>query len=116
MVQHMSHEEYVAEQKARIVNIAIQVLNEQTGIIEGARLLSALQFEITDQDFDPDFLIFVVITSETDSLPIGSEREYWATSALIKKDKQIKHAEDLYREQAFASCKALVERFKAVQH
>jgi hypothetical protein len=113
MTQHMSHEEYVAEQKARAVNIATQMLDGKTGIIEGARLLWRLQSEVTDQDFDADFLIFILIVSETDGLPIGPERELWATSALIEKDKQVEHAQDLYREEALASCKALVERFRA---
>jgi hypothetical protein len=113
MEQHKSHEEYIVEQKAHVVNIASQMLDGKIGIIEGARLLRRLQYEVIDQYLDSDFLIFTVIESETDGLPIGSEREHWATSALIEKDKQVKHAEALYREQALISCKVLIERFKA---
>jgi hypothetical protein len=110
----MSHEEYVAGEKAHVVEIAIRMLTGQTGIIEGARHLTKIQPQVTDQDLDPDFIIFVVIASETENLPIGPEREYWVTSALTEKDKKIQHAEELYREQALASCQLLIERFKAI--
>lgn len=113
MGQHKSHEEYVVEQKAYVVNIASQMLDGKIDIIEGARLIWRFQSELTDQHLDSDFLIFIVIAAETDGLPVGSEREHWATSALIEKDKQVKHAEALYREQALISCKVLIERFKA---
>ena len=109
----MTNEEYVKLQKNRVVKIANKLLNDDIGIIEGSRLLSSLRHEVTDEreQLDPDFLIFVVIDSDTDSLPVGKQREYWADYALVAKDKEVKQAEDFYREDVMQACKVLIARF-----
>ena len=106
-----SHEEYVNLLRKQIVQVATKILNEELGLIEGTRLLSAASREVTNNQFDPDFLLFVAVDSETDALPIGKERQYWADYALVEKDKEIKRAEEFYREQIIAGCKVLIERF-----
>jgi len=107
----LSHEEYIVLQRKRVVQLANRMLNEEIGLIEGVRLLSTLRWEVTDDQFDPDFLFFIGIDSETDALPIGEERRHWADYALVEKDKEIKKNEDFYRMEVFASCKVLIERF-----
>ena len=107
----MSHEEYVYGQQQRVVQVAEQILNQEIGLIEGARLLSRLRGEVTESQFDPDFTLFVGIDSETDALPVGDERQLWADSVLLEKDKEIKRLEDFYRDNVVAACKVLISRF-----
>jgi hypothetical protein len=99
------------KQKARALEIANGVLANQVGIIEGARELAHLRWQVTDDEFDPDFIPFIAVDSETDAFPIGKERAYWASSVLVEKDREIKQADDLYREKILAACRVLVARF-----
>jgi hypothetical protein len=102
---------FVEAQQKQVVTIAREVLIGKIGIIEGARLLAKLRPTVTRDDFDPDFLPFVVIDSETGTLPIGKERELWASCALLEKDSEIRSAGEFYREQAVAACRVILERF-----
>ncbi len=111
-MEHMSHEEYMRGQRERVVAIAEAILAGRVGIIEGSRALGSLRHDVTDEPFDPDFITFVAIGSDTDHLPVGVVREKWADSALAKKDKEIKKAEDFYRESALNGCRVLIERFE----
>jgi hypothetical protein len=103
---------YVEAQGKKIVEIAQNILSSKTGIIEGARLLEKLRLTVSRNDFDPDFLPFVAIADETDNLPIGQERNFWASTALQEKDKEIQQAEEHYRDKAFAACRVLLTRFE----
>ena len=60
---------------------------------------------------DPDFEAFILISSETDHLPIGSERQYWEPAALALKDHDLADAEAWAAEFGFDTCRRLVERF-----
>ncbi|MCB8979707.1 MAG: hypothetical protein H6657_20040 [Ardenticatenaceae bacterium] len=108
---NMSHEEYVYRQQQRVVQVAEQILNQEIGLIEGTRLLSRLRGEVTEGQFDPDFTLFIGIDSETDALPVGDERQFWADSVLLEKDKEIRRLEDFYRDNVVAACKVLISRF-----
>jgi hypothetical protein len=99
------------KQKAQVIEIANKVLANQIGIIEGARELAHLRWQVTDDEFDPDFIPFVAVDSETDALPIGEERVYWASKVLVEKDQEIKEADDFYREKILAACRILIARF-----
>ncbi len=107
----MSQEHHIQKQKDRVVGIANGVLAGQIGIIEGARKLAYLRWKVTDDEFDPDFIPFVAVDSETDALPIGEERARWTSNALAEKDREIKHAEDFYREKILAACRVLLTRY-----
>ena len=48
------------------------VLDGKLGVIEGSIALAAFAYEvIPDWRVDPDFVIFAVLASETDHLPLG---------------------------------------------
>lgn len=95
---------------AEVAKVAESILNGKTGIIEGARHLIALSYKLDSVEHDTDFLTFAEIASETDHLPIGEERKWWAESALQEKDKEIRQVELYYKEKAFAACRALVKK------
>ncbi len=94
--------------KKEALAVAQDMLDGKKGVIEGARLLVNLRPGVTRDEFDPYFLPFVAIASETDGLPVGEERKLWADYALEKKDKEIRQAEDSFREEALTACRALI--------
>ena len=103
--------EEVAVQKSLVVSAAQELLDGKTGLIACARRLVQLRPTVTRDDFDPDFLPFVAIASETDHLPVGEERSHWAATALAAKDLEIQQVEDLCRQRLLAACHVLIARF-----
>lgn len=98
--------------RAQVVAVAEGMIGGRIGIIEGARTLVALGRALTDDSLDDDFITFVAIDSETDSLPMGEVRKLWAVDSRVAKDAQIDEVEILYRERAFDSCRKLLARFR----
>ncbi len=103
-------EEYSAFLRGKIVAICEAILNEEIGVIAGSRRLNYLRCEL-ELDRDEDFLTFVAINSETDHLPVDSERRHWSVEALERKDKEIAESEAAYKDHAIESCKKLIARF-----
>ncbi len=98
--------------RQRIVEVARGILDGSTGIIAGARQLRAFcGGHGRIDEFDPDFLTFIGIDSETDDLPVGESRRHWAAGALAKKDVEIARCEALYRAAACEGAARLVARF-----
>jgi hypothetical protein len=89
---------------------AIDLLEGRLGVIEAARELSKLAYW-TDLRSDDDLATFVAIDSETDALPVGDVRQYWSAEALQRKDPEIQHAEELYRQVALEAAERLTKRF-----
>jgi hypothetical protein len=94
----------------KIVAICEATLSGEMGVIAASRRLSGLGLTLFD-GHDEDFVTFDGIDSETDHLPVDNERDNWSVEALEKKDKEIAKAEALYKDDAFAACKKLLERF-----
>ncbi|MCD2453531.1 hypothetical protein GO003_024435 [Methylicorpusculum oleiharenae] len=80
-------------------------------VIESARALSKLT-HWSGLSNDPDLTVFIAIDFETDTLPVGELRKYWASRALEREDVEIAKAEDLYRSIAIESAQRLAERFE----
>ena len=99
----------------KVVEIAQAMIDSRLGVVEGSRLLAGLRFEVCEEDFDPDFLPFVGIDSETDHLPLGKVREHWDPTALAEKDAELEKAETFDRDTALAACRALLIRFRPNQ-
>ena len=106
----------LTRQRQNVVRVARAMLDGQLGVIDGSRQLCALRSRVSPLDFDPNFLPFVGIDSETDHLPIGEVRQHWAADALATKDAELGDAEPQYREMALSGCHRLVERFSASTH
>lgn len=103
---------FLEAQSKKVVEIAQDILSNKKGLIEGARLLVSLRPTVTSDAFDPDFIPFIALASETDDLPIGNEREFWASDALLRKDKEIQEVETAYRNKIFSACEAIIKRFE----
>lgn len=60
---------------------------------------------------DDDFVAFIAVDSETDSLPAGSAKEFWDPEAVLVQDREIERAEALYKEEIHRACHRVIERF-----
>ena len=98
--------------RTKAVAIAKGVLGGHIGIIDGCRQLSTLGHEVVpDWRVDDDFVVFGALDSETDHLPIGEPRRLWDPVALAQKDVEIKRFETRVREDVFAACRSVINRF-----
>jgi hypothetical protein len=108
----MSDKKTMKTQRAKAVTTAEEMISGRTGIIAGSRILSGLKYELDIPEDDEDFLTFVVIDSETDDLPVGEVRAFWAPEALKEKDVEIQKCEDFYRQSATEACESIIRRWK----
>ncbi len=95
--------------------VARGVLTGTRDPIVSARELSRLRFSVGVNADDPDFNCFVAIDSETDALPVGSERERWSAEALARLEPEIASARswaNAYGRDAFEN---LVRRFSQAE-
>jgi hypothetical protein len=97
------------------VKVAENILSGKIGIIEGARELTAISYKLDSVETETDFLVFIATASETDHLPVGKERQFWAKSALQEKDIEIKQAENYHKENIFSACRVLLEKWKQIK-
>lgn len=104
----MKNEEYYI--RGKIIAICEAALAEEIGIIAASRRLSALGLELFD-GHDEDFIMFDAVDSETDHLPVDTERKNWSAVALKRKDAEIAEAEAFYKNDVIAACRKLIERF-----
>jgi hypothetical protein len=111
MMGHLSHKEYVDRQRAKVASLAAKVLKKEMSMIEGAKEIVTLCYELDVDDSDEDILAFVLIESETDHLPIGKVRRFWDEDALVEKEPEVQEAERWAQGVGAEACKNLVERF-----
>ena len=98
--------------RQKVVAIAQRLLAGQIGVIDTARQINAFRGDRVGLDeFDPDFVTFLAIDSETDDLPVGQSRCHWAADALAERDVEIARCEELYRNRAVEAASHLVSRF-----
>ena len=94
-----------------IVNAARKMLAGTLSFIEGSREISRLRWSAKVPDFDPDFVPFVAIDSETDALPFGEVRKLWAPEALARLQPEIERREAWAAEDGRPACERLINRF-----
>ena len=109
----MTHEEYVASVRAQVAALALEMLDGRISFLEGSIELSSLRFEAEVDEHDEDFMAFVAIASETDSLPIGKSREYWSAEALERHKPAIEKATEWAKQFGIPACQSLIRRFHA---
>ena len=94
-----------------VVEVASGLLEGKIDFLSGVRHLSRLRHEVSDNDFDPDFMLFVGIASETDHIPPLKLRESCSESWLKKCDEEIEDVKELNKVEMAEACKKLISRF-----
>jgi len=95
------------EQKARslLVASAREMLSGELSYHEGAVTVLRLRSRVGGvHDFDEDFNAFVVISSETDHLPLKAQRPFWDRTALERMGPEYESAEGWAKSFAPSAC------------
>jgi hypothetical protein len=109
----MTHAEYVVLVRREAAEIAAKFLAGNMQVLEACNHLAAILGEAEVDENDPDFRIFVTISSEIDSLPIGEVRLHWALDALERIEPEIQEAISWATPIAYPACVSIVNRFGA---
>lgn len=104
------NEQYMNSKRSEVAHTARMIRDGKLNVVEGAWQLSALRYDVSQKDFDDDFMLFVAIASETDHLPVGEVRKQYSSNALRKADAEIAEAEKLCRAQVEVACEKLIAR------
>lgn len=89
---HAGVEPTTQQARREAASIARSVLVDNFDPILAARQLGALRGSVGIAHDDPDFTMFVAIDSETDSLPVETERHQWSIEALTRLETEIAQA------------------------
>lgn len=99
--------------RAKLVTLAEKMLAGELSFFEGAAQIIEIRKLIEDvPDHDPDFDVFTLICSETDHLPLQSQRGAWSAEALARLESEFSLTESWARSFAPAACRNLVARFR----
>jgi hypothetical protein len=107
---HMSHEEYLENERLKLTEILAKVIDGKYSILLAARQIVQLFHEIDFDENDKDLLVFIGIDSESDNLPIGPEKTYWSEDALRNKEKEIEKTEKWALDVGIEACKNLLQK------
>lgn len=106
------NEEYMLKMRKEVVETATSLINNNIDFLTGIREINSLRHQVSNDDFDQDFIVFVAIDSETDHMPDYKLRASCSRSWLEKCDKEIKEIKELNQKQVLEACTKLVDRFK----
>jgi hypothetical protein len=97
--------------RARVVAVARGVLDGSVDVLEGSRRLSTLLGRLELPQEDEDLEAFLLIDSETDSLPVGAVRGRWSAAALEELEPRLAQARMWALAIANPSCHRVIARF-----
>ena len=100
----------VGQKRAELVAIASGMLNGEIHLIEGARRICSIRFELKDPDNEA-FLPMVAIDSETDHLPLGPMRERYAEGALQRADEELNQYIAKAKPDILEACRRILQAF-----
>ncbi len=109
----MSHTEYINALRTDAARVASEALAGRIHLLEACHTLSSLLARAELEANDPDLDAFVLISSETDALPVGAVRERWDPVALEHLQPEIDSAITWAVPIATPALKSVVCRFKA---
>lgn len=98
--------------KSRIVREARGVLDGSVDLLDASCKIYSYMSRLGFDRDDPDLIVFACIETEIDDLPIGAERENWATDALDRKEQDVQAAR-AWAERAggLEACRSVITRF-----
>jgi hypothetical protein len=87
------------------------IASGEVSLLDGARRIAALRFEIEGCERDEDLKVFVVIDSETDHIPKTAARSLCTQSWLENCDAELRDIGVFYERQIRDACNKLIARF-----
>jgi hypothetical protein len=95
----------------RFTRRATQVLAGDVALIDATQELFRLAIQLGLEEGDSIYDDLRLIASETDRLPLGQVRQFWAAEALKRLEPEIEHAEIWAREFGLDTCRSIVSRY-----
>lgn len=95
--------------------MAPPILKGELSYFEGAVSICLLRHSIRVPDNDTDINAFVLISSETDHLPLQRVRHRWSPEALRNLTPEFERIEEWARLFASLACQRLIVRFASAQ-
>ena len=89
----MKNKEILSTLYKQSIEIANKILNEEIGILDGARQIDSMRFKIYREtgSFDDEFNMFIGVSSEGDEFPDPKTHQFWNAQELEKiKIEQVK--------------------------
>ncbi len=97
--------------KKRIGEITSNMLDGSMNYLEGALELLSLREEVGVYENDPDFVAFVAVSSEIDSLPIEGHPKHWSKDVVARHELEIQESITWAKEVSLENCKSLAKRY-----
>lgn len=107
--------EWEESARAELVALCKAMLAGELSYFEGAVMVCSLRHNIRVPENDPDIDAFVLISSETDHLPLQRVREHWSPEALRKLEPEFVKTEIWAKPFASQACEHLIARFANAQ-
>jgi hypothetical protein len=101
---------YQKSQEDELVRVAQTMLEGKINLIEGARKICALRYEVNNPENDV-FIPLVAVDSETDHYPLGKIRAYCAQEYLDRVDPEIEKYISEAREDILKACREIIRIF-----
>ena len=111
MARTILNEEKYTQLCAEAVLLAKSILADKGDYLRNVSKLNFLRFELGENEFDEDFIIFIEVSSETDHIPYSIARENCSTKWLEKCDNELSEVKDYYRNKIENSCNSIIGRF-----
>ena len=98
-------------QRRHVVTIAQQILAGAVDVFDASWEIARLRGELEIDPQDDDVMAFVLVTCETDALPVGVEAQNWSEEALASKEPEVRRAREWALNTVRQPCENLIARF-----
>jgi hypothetical protein len=93
--------------KCQILVLVRSMLSGAIGVARGSAYVAFLERRLGERKLNGALVEFRHVETEVDSLPLGSEREYWDPRSLETQDRIIAEYESGIRERMLAICRTV---------
>ncbi|PCI44340.1 MAG: DUF2489 domain-containing protein [Moraxellaceae bacterium] len=109
--QIMNHEQTVMKKQARIGAVARGMLDGSMHYLIGAMELASLRHDVGAYANDIDFMPFIAVLSEIDSLPVDLSLPDGLEQALATHKTELRESVAWAKDISLVQCQSLAERY-----
>jgi hypothetical protein len=100
------HFNRIVETRMVVAETCQTMLDGTLSYIEGSRLICGLLESAKLERFEPPFVTFLAICSETDNVPVGKFRDQWHPEAKIRLAQEWENAEQYAKNKGESVCQS----------
>ncbi|HEO66383.1 MAG TPA: DUF2489 domain-containing protein [Spirochaetes bacterium] len=107
----MTHQEYVQNRRNEIVAVSHLLRENKIDFLIAIRRLACLKHEVSEDGFDEEFTIFVLMEDDTDHMPEEDLRNICSKDWLDRCDRELNEIKEYYSSEISEGCRKLIKRF-----